>query len=224
MRRLPIMALATLVIGLASAYWLAYPSYSHRYRLTIEVETPAGLKSASSVIQSEVETQPTITDHTGAVTSLRGDAVLLDLGGGKNAIALLATGTEAKNQQAMVYLAPEAFHLARCGTPFCSWKLMEGVTGARDLPLPLTPTLMTLSDANDPKTALIIQPSEFPVVFGPGYNFKRAWIEMTDAPVTRSIKQRLPWLTGFKGVTGGNLVYDRTKNPGQYLTADHFSR
>jgi hypothetical protein len=83
---------------------------------------------------------------------------------------------------------------------------------------------VTFSDPKDPKTARIIRPDEVLAVFGPGYRFKRAWIEMTNAPVTRTIKQSLPWLDGFKGVTGTSFDYDRTKNPGQYLTADHFSR
>jgi len=66
-------------------------------------------------------------------------------------------------------------------------------------------------------------PREFESVLGPGYRLRRVWIEMTNAPVTRNIVERLPWLDGFKGVTGRQ--FDGSwKIPGQNLYASHFRR
>src|SRR6202165_2976737 len=58
----------------------------HKYRLTVEVETPEGVKSASGVMA----VHPDRSYSRGGHTATRGDAVFVDLGGGKNLVALLA--------------------------------------------------------------------------------------------------------------------------------------
>lgn len=45
-----------------------------------------------------------------------------------------------------------------------------------------------------------MQPNEFEQVFGPGFRFRRATLEMVQAsvPITSgTIEQRLPWLVGM---------------------------
>ena len=39
-------------------YRLLYPTYTYRYRLALEVETPDGIRSGSSVIEVRYETFP----------------------------------------------------------------------------------------------------------------------------------------------------------------------
>ena len=58
----------------------------HKYRLTVEVETPDGTKSASGVMA----VHPDRGYSRGGHTRTAGDAVFVDLGGGKNLVALLA--------------------------------------------------------------------------------------------------------------------------------------
>src|SRR3954449_5363241 len=58
----------------------------HKYRLTVEVETPEGIKSASGILAVQPDRGYSRSGHTRTM----GDAVLLDLGGGKNLMALLA--------------------------------------------------------------------------------------------------------------------------------------
>ncbi|MDG1708873.1 MAG: hypothetical protein P8H03_08925 [Emcibacteraceae bacterium] len=45
-------------LGLYLMYTLAYPTYSWNQKLTVEVETPEGVVSGSSVVGVEVEFQP----------------------------------------------------------------------------------------------------------------------------------------------------------------------
>ena len=225
MRKLGIIAavVVALIGGLVAAYWIAYPTYSHRYRLTLEVETPEGLKTGSSVIKSQISGQPQLlTDSPGHV-NLWGDAVFVDLGNGKNVIALLASGDGALNVDAPVWLAIRAFNVMDCPEYFCAWQRIARETGARVLRPDLMPTLVTFADVNDPKTAQVIQPGELPAVFGSGYRFKRAWIELTNDPVTRTIEQKLPWLVGFKGLTGGGF-HKSESVPGKNLSDIHFTR
>ena len=78
----PLALLAALVIG--DQIRINRPG--HKYRLAIEVETPDGVKSASGV----VAVHPDRSYSRGGHTRTAGDAVYVDLGGGKNLVALLA--------------------------------------------------------------------------------------------------------------------------------------
>lgn len=47
----------------------------------------------------------------------------------------------------------------------------------------------------------VVRPGEFEAVFGPGFRFRRATLEMvpTSVPVTSgAIERRLPWLVGMR--------------------------
>src|SRR3982074_2829185 len=77
----PLALLAALVIG--DQIRINRPG--HKYRLTGEVETPQGIKSASGVMA----VHPDRSYSRGGHTLTRGDAVFVDLGGGKNLFALL---------------------------------------------------------------------------------------------------------------------------------------
>lgn len=200
--RLLLMAIGALFLGLIifvagylAMYPLIYPTYSHRYRLTLEVETPEGLKTASGVIEASLITQPQILTDSNIRTGLKGDAVFLDLGNGKNVTALLALGPNGQNVDGIVTLAVKAFGCTVCQDRLVEWRNFTHRSGTRDLPPSLMPTLVTVSDSKDPATARVVAPGEFEAVFGPGYRFKRAWIEMTTDPVTRGIEEKLPFVS-----------------------------
>src|SRR5690348_17686331 len=78
----PLALLAALVIG--DQIRINRPG--HKYRLTVEVETPAGIKTASSVLAVTPDRGYT----RGGNTRTSGEAVVVDLDGGKRLIALLA--------------------------------------------------------------------------------------------------------------------------------------
>jgi hypothetical protein len=219
----PILVVTAIILIALAYYWIVFSVYSHRYRLTIEVETPDGLKTGSAVIEPRARTQSPGLSLRSVVTRVRGDAVFVDLGNGKNVVGLMAGGPEGRDVGVPVRLAMEAFGVRNCRKSMCDWRQMQSMSGRRDLPLGLVPTLVTFGDVDDPKTARVIEPSEFEAIFGPGYRFKRAWIEITDDWVTRGIKQRLPWLEGFTGLTGGSSRMTPGK-PGKNLGADQFTQ
>ena len=78
----PLALLAALVIG--DQIRINRPA--HKYRLTVEVETPEGRKSASGVVAVHPDRSYTRRGQTRTL----GDAVFVDLGQGKNLVALLA--------------------------------------------------------------------------------------------------------------------------------------
>ena len=78
----PLALLAAIVIG--DQIRINRPA--HKYRLTVEVETPEGRKSASGVMAVHPDRSYTRRGQTRTL----GDAVFVDLGQGKNLVALLA--------------------------------------------------------------------------------------------------------------------------------------
>ncbi len=99
MRRVKI---TLIILGvLCALVVIAFPVSSYRYRVTLNVDTPEGLKSSSSVMQVIVSRNPAWIDlRSGpprAHPSLKADAIFVDLGLAKdgttrNLIALLAWG------------------------------------------------------------------------------------------------------------------------------------
>ena len=78
----PVALLAALFIG--DQIRINRPG--HKYRLTVEVDTPDGLKAASGVLSVHPDRGYSRRGHT----ATKGDAVFVDLGDGKNLVALLA--------------------------------------------------------------------------------------------------------------------------------------
>src|SRR3954469_10135134 len=80
----------------------------HKYRLTVQVETPEGVKSASGVMA----VHPDRSYSRGGRTTTRGDAVYVDLGGGRNLVALLAHIDKSLDLEDINYVALRAYKAA----------------------------------------------------------------------------------------------------------------
>src|SRR5882724_4659141 len=100
----PLALLAALVIG--DQIRINRPA--HKYRLTVEVETPEGIKSAAGVMS----VHPDRGYSRGGHTRTKGDAVFADLGGGKNLVVLLAHLDPSIDLEGMNYLALRAYKAA----------------------------------------------------------------------------------------------------------------
>lgn len=209
LRTIVALLIAAPVLWFASAFaYETWHTYTHRYRLTIEADDRGETKSASSVIQvGVIEKADWIPQTAGTLPSVRGEAVFLDLGEGRNLIAILGLGPTGSGE---VYnLAARAFGRNRAfwQREAPSWR------GGVELRGNLVPTLVTFADLNDPKTARVVRPDQFASVYGEGVRFTRATLEMVPAglwpfswlgwpralagePVTRGIEAKLPWWNG----------------------------
>jgi hypothetical protein len=209
---------AILLGGAVIAYSLIYPTGSYRFRVTLNIDTPQGLRSGSSVMEVTTRRYPawtTLGNSTGE-SSLTGEAVFVDLGRGddgraQNVIALLALGPRGENVD--FYLLPGmAFELLwkqKLGTPEfhgTSWELPKLPPGTKaELRGNRIPTLVTFADLNDPKTARVVQPGDFQQEFGKGITLRDVQIEIVSAgkwpfsvlglsgePLTHQIAKQLP--------------------------------
>jgi hypothetical protein len=215
-----IAVIAGVILAVIVCYLAMYPTTSYRFRITLNVDTPQGLKSGSSVMEVRTWRYPawlTLGNNTGE-SSLKGEAVFVDLGpdtGGKprNVIAVLASGPRGENVD--FYLLP-----GRVFEPLWAQKpdSLQFRAPSSELPkLPagtnaelrgtLIPTLVTFIDLNDPKTADVIQPGDFEQTFGKGVMLRDVKIEIVPAgtwpltvlgfsgePLTRVIATKLPSL------------------------------
>jgi hypothetical protein len=192
----PLALLAALVIG--DQIRINRPG--HKYRLTVEVETPAGIKSASSVMS----VHPDRGYNHGGHTATRGDALFVDLGGGKNLIALLAHLDKTVDLDGINYVGLRAYKAAGRNPSFNQMNTMTGavpVTGA------LIPVLVTFADVSDPATARTVLPDDLEAGLGRGFHLHGVSAEAVPngfwpldfggplgEPVSRGIEAKLPWL------------------------------
>lgn len=175
---------------------------SHKYRLTLEVETPEGLKTGSGIVSVHPDRGYSRHGHT----TTRGDAVFVDLGGGKNLVALMAHIDSTVDLDGMNYLALRAYKAAGRNVSFNEMSRMSGavpVTGA------LIPVLVTFADVRDPATIRVVSSEAMAASFGNGFRLHGIHAEVVPnglwpldlggplgEPVTRGIATKLPWLNG----------------------------
>ena len=195
----PVALLAALFIG--DQIRINRPG--HKYRLTVEVETPEGSKSASSVLA----VHPDRGYSRGGHTSTKGDAVFVDLGGGKNLVALLAHVDKKLDLDDINYVALRAY--AEAGGKRVAFNEMNRLTGRVAVNGALIPVLVTFADPANPATARTVPPDGAEAALGKGYRLRGITAEVVPngfwpldfggalgEPVTRGILAKLPWLNG----------------------------
>lgn len=160
--------------------------------MTVNVEADGKVYSGSSVIEVRLTKQVQLTTEMPPLkTEVSGEAVFVDLGGGRNVIALLASGANARNSDHPKYIVAKHFNLSYEDRDLVKFPKLQGSWIESELP-----TIITFTDLNDPKTARVVL--SFDEVFGPGARLGDVTIEMTGAPVTRGIEQKLPLLLTYR--------------------------
>jgi hypothetical protein len=195
----PIALLAALVIG--DQIRINRPA--HKYRLTVEVETPLGRRSASGVMAVHPDRSYTRRGQTRTL----GEAVFVELGQGKNLVALLAHIDGKLVLDDVNYVALRAYNAAvGKRVPFSEMSRLTGIVPVKG---ELVPVLVSFADPAAPGTARVVPPDDAETVLGKGYRLHAITAEVVPngywpldfggalgAPVTRGIQAKLPWLSG----------------------------
>jgi hypothetical protein len=189
-----------IVVGAIVAYFYFSGVYTNRFRLTIEVNTPDGLKTGSSVIETRFWESGSWgpIEARGVRADARGEAVYVDLGGGRHVIAILGWGAKGEDQDKVYGLTCAA----RAPGRRVDWKDEYKLKGKGELPPEYVPAFVIFTNLTDPKTARIVPRGKFEEVFGPGVHFARATIETTGDAVTTQLSARLPWLPHPRYLSG----------------------
>lgn len=190
--------LLALFAGVAVYYWSS--NYVWRQKLTVEVETPEGTKTASSVSRVTARKSNFVPGFPGGrvSTGFRGEAVVLELLPGKYLFALVDD---------LTFMAAEVFaeELGRKNKPglrptFEEWaEKLSTMRGTRAIPEKHYPLLVTFTDINDPTTVKQVDPNDLEASFGPGVRLRRIKITITDEPVTEGrVEEVLGWLDNLE--------------------------
>lgn len=195
----PLALLAALVIG----DHIRINRPGHKYRMAVEVQTPGGTRSASGIVA--------VTPYRGynprGNTSTSGEAVFVDLGDGKNLVALLAHLDSTLDIDGVNYVALRAYPAATGKR--VNFKDMNKQTGVVPVTGAQVPVLLTFADPADPTSAKVVPPDDAETVLGKGYRLRGITAEVVPnglwpvdfggplgEPVTRGIAGKLPWLNG----------------------------
>jgi hypothetical protein len=195
----------------------------YRYRLTVEVETPQGLRTGSSVIAVE---QTLVSPGSnpagqGVERRVRGEAVAVDLPGGRTLFALLRSDNNIDwAGYVMPLRAPK-----QPGESFAEeLDNMLALKGRGPIALPRNSPpvghlpersayamVVTFRDTGDPTSVELVDPDDLAATFRPGTKLKRITVEMTEDAVTSGIEERLsqPDSEGFFNWDGKSNPNDR---------------
>ena len=221
-------------VAVLSGCGLLFPSDRLRQRITVEVETPAGLRSGSSVVETEVQEGKSWGDASGTSFTLKGEAVAVDLPGGRTLLALLRGASDTQDdpttyQTRLFYEALNAGAAASVAVPIDGLDVMQARAAAKranvslTLPEKLYPMLVVFADIADPKSVQRVDPANLAAEFGPGVRLKRIIVEVTDDDVTTGGLKKLSWLSTHQG----SLDYTgrlHPNNPEKDVTAFAFVR
>jgi hypothetical protein len=198
----PILLLAAIYV--ADQIRIGRPD--HKYRLTLEVETPAGVKTASGILSVRPNRNYSGSGSGSSVPQTKGDALVLDLGDGRTLAMLLAYGDDGSNFEDPSFLPTR---IIGAKDRRISFRDIKTFAGRPPLPVPeaLRPVLVSFAKASDPTSARRVNASDLEASLGKGYRLRGLSLDIVangywpvdfggvlGEPVTRGVEAKLPWL------------------------------
>ena len=179
-----------------------YPPF--RYRMTVEVETPEGLRSGSAVREVDMTDTSNDAGFADIKFKVRGEAIAVELPGGKTLYALLTSDTMEYDYAALIagratrrptvinspeFKAEFAKMLADRREHVLPRFFPEARPGYRP---PGWPLLVTFRDPTEPATIERVDPDDPSPQLGEGVVIRRVKLQITDDTVTKEIEKTLP--------------------------------
>jgi hypothetical protein len=191
--------LVTVFLVLSSLGLSGCGTYDWHQKMTVEVETPDGVKAGSAVTSISWWKNRFFKDGAAYQTKYIGDAVVVDLDRGRFLFALLSY---SNNEEYIANLATrvlyETYDMRERAWSDEAFKRTMAAKGPILVPSKLYPLFVTFSDINDPKTVEQVDPANFATSFGPGYALKSVMLEIVDESVAEGkIEGVLRWLSEF---------------------------
>lgn len=206
------LMVAALMASSCSAGGKRFPDY--RYRLTVEVDTPEGVKTGSSVNEVHMVRagQNAVPLPRGVGVSLRGEAVAVDLGRGQTLFALLRSESSLDwASWIMLWLTRAPTY--REGHDQLSERVDAMLINRQIIEIPARftrhfgsgpggedarPILVRFANIADSRTVEKVDPDDLAASFGPGVRLRRITAQLTEDQVTTGLKSQLTWLGNFQ--------------------------
>ena len=212
---------------------VAYTS-TVRYRLTVNVETPEGIKAGSGVIEVRTWFRRAWTAHLfGGSTkdvSVTGEAVPVDLG--PRGVLFVLLNCKNKNNRPIdcgrnklpVQVLRRSGEIKTLDEVDAE-RVVRSAKGPRAVVVEDMPFMVRFKDVSDPKSVEAVDPSTLDLSFGTGVQIRDVTLEMTADRVTTGIAKILPWLGQYSGtMLDGNRLERLDKDLGlsNHLTTAAF--
>jgi hypothetical protein len=207
-----------------------------RYRVIATVEVDGQRMEGSTVMEANFRHLEFSLIGAGGATTLYGEALILDLKG-RGTVFILPVWYHDKTELIQIYEfgIPLTFGVRRSigvmnDEDFARLRRAKGrkpfsiALVSPDVRLPL---FVAFRDEKTPNTVYEVDPQHMDSAF-PGVRFVSLDIEITDAPVTKALKQRLPWLdrnnrlSGFDRDPPGKIRAEKDQPLGSKLSYNSF--
>ena len=205
------------------------PSATVRYRVIATAEVDGQRVEGSTVMEVNYQRVKHSLIGAGGATQLYGEALILDLKG-RGTVFLLPVWYHEKTELVQLY----EFGILRTfgvknsvgGLEDDDFARLRQAKGRKPLS-PRLPLFVAFKDEKIPNTIYEVDPQHMGSAF-PGVRFIGLDIEITDAPVTKVLKQRLPWLdrnnrlSGFDRDPPGKLRAEKDQPLGYKISYNSF--
>lgn len=212
------------VLAVIVLWHIAYPRDSIRYKITINIETPEGLKTGSAVREVTVKQFPQLTPEMQPMQSLKGEAAVVDLG--TRGVLFAVMGTDDFWTYFYAF-APEGKGGGEAIGRFGMKPYKAQPHEVRPLSVRFHPTMVMFKDMNDPKSiTLAYHATPYEVrdkndnkeikykvednlekLFGKGVRLQSITMERTEEPIVWIVKNYISWLPDYysKLLDGRNI-------------------
>lgn len=223
---------AGIITALYVGFLLLFPSYTHRYRITVEVEADGKVHSGSAIWEGTFQEHKILKGlfAGGSNISMRGVPVVVNLGQ-RGAIVALVRPSRLRNeyyrptpvaahQLALnAYYGPRKGRKRRFGGKIKGYKTVSGETEPKLLNPDNYPAFVWLRDPNNVRSAEPAPPFEWSEQIDPSVALRSITLQITSDGVSGDAQQKLPWLKSFYK-TGPRIKGNVTTE--LYMMPEHF--
>ncbi len=206
--------LVAITLGLYGLYLYNFPSYTHRYRLTVEIEADGKLHTGSGVVEVVWFTPPPLSQRD-INSRVRGRAALVDLG--RHGVVLAALLGYSDRVKPAPVRADELALRAYFGTPqrpvkrlpygTAEYAAIRHESGLRELSEENYPPFIWLPEPIDKHSARQLLARDFTRDIGPIVILRRVTLETTSDAFSNELFEKLPWFRAlYEEEKGGAVV------------------
>jgi hypothetical protein len=186
--------LASAITAMLGGCGFFSPTYTYHYKISLEIETPEGLRTGFAVRQVSWSAGKSVTQEASTASmSHEGEAVVVDLPNGQSLFALMSPDGQETPMLAFGS-ARQTLGSDRSIKELHPPQQAEVLFGQSGYP-----RLVRFRDMTDPRTVEKVDPADLAASYGPGFRLKRITAQIVDEPVTVSIGEKLNWLTRAPG-------------------------
>ena len=193
-----------------------------RFKMTVEIDTPQGLRSGSSVMEMSVTLATFKLPDSHAVNlKFRGEAVAVDLPGGTLFALIGMDDFEAMVIDTFDPTIPRAKKLVAL---FEELGQHRSIGRSVTIPPNKHPRLVRFRDIRDPSSVELVDPNDIAKSYDAGVKLKRIFLTVVDGPVTMGIEKRLPWLINGRDAQLDGDRYETFSSFANSLNINNFKR